>query len=104
MSGWVGIGIVLGLIGIGLGLARALGRSTRPVTSSGELLILYSVAAGAASIALAVAIMNETGLVLTDELKWSIVALSGSGVLAVLLEALVLTRGKAAPAPAAEKR
>ena len=102
MAVWVGIGIVLGLIGVGLGLARALGRSTRPVTSTGELLILYSVAAGAAAIALAVAIMNETGLALTPELKWSIVALSGSGVQAALLE--VLTRGKGAPAPAAAKR
>ncbi len=99
MNVWVGIGIVLGLIGIGLGLARALGRPTRPVTSAGEILILYSVAAGAAAIALAVAIMGD-GLVLTAEMKWSIIGLSGSGVLAAVLE--VLAR-KAAPAPAAEK-
>jgi hypothetical protein len=98
---YVGIGIVLGLIGIGLGLARALGRSARPVTSAGEMLILYSVAAGAAAIALAVAVMNETGLVLTIEMKWSIVGLAGSGALAAILE--MATR-KAGPAPAAGKR
>ncbi len=84
---WAGIGIGLGLLGIGLGLARALRRSIRVAPTPGELLSLYSAAAGAASVALGVALM-EAGLVLTDEMKWSIVVLSGSGAFAGLLALL----------------
>ena len=81
---WAGIGIGLGLVGIALGLARALRRAIRVAPSPAELLSLYSVAAGAAAIALGVALL-ETGLVLTGEMMWSIAALSGSAVLAGLL-------------------
>jgi hypothetical protein len=46
---------------------------------------LYAVAAGAAAIARGVPPLEETGLVMTGEMQWSSVALSGSAVLAGLL-------------------